>query len=234
VTTPGQRGRAAAVSAAHGTCPRCGAARGPDDRFCLDCGAALPEVTGRRAALRRGWIRRLGWYPGDWMWPSLVALLVAIGGAAVAIAVTERGEPTANAVFNVPATVSVRSPTPVTTPATTAATRATGTLPTPSEPGTAAARNGRLAWPQNENGWTVVLTSYPKDSGRPAALATADKAAKGLQRVGILDSGGFASLQPGYLVVFAGIYPSQADADAAVPTARQAGFRAAYTRQISR
>jgi hypothetical protein len=222
------------VSAAHGTCPRCGAARGPDDRFCLDCGTALPEVTGRRAAMRRGWIRRLGWYPGDWVWPSIVALLVAIGGAAVAIAVTDRREPTENAVFNVPATISVRSPTPVTTPATTATTRATGTLPTPPEPGTGGARNGRLAWPQNENGWTVVLTSYPKNSGRTAALATADKAAKGLQRVGILDSGGFASLQPGYLVVFAGIYPSQADADAAVPTARQAGFRAAYTRQISR
>lgn len=234
MTTPTQRGRAAAVSAAHGTCPRCGAARGPDDRFCLDCGAALPEVTGRRAALRRGWIRRLGWYPGDWVWPSLLALLIAVGGAAVAIWATERREPAANAVFNVPATVSVRSPTPVTTPATTTTKHLTGTLPTPPEPGTAGERNGRLTWPQNENGWTVVLTSYPKETGRAAALATASKAAKGLQRVGILDSGRFASLQPGYLVVFTGIYPSQADADAAVPTARQAGFRAAYTRQISR
>jgi hypothetical protein len=222
------------VSAAHGTCPRCNAARGPDDRFCLDCGYALPEVSGGTAALRRGWIRRIGWYPGDWVWPSLFALLVAIGGAAVAIAVTERREPTAIAVFRVPATVSVRSPTPVTTPATTTRARATGTLPTPPEPGTAAERNGRLVWPKNEDGWTVVLTSYPKQSGRDAALATAAKAAKGLQRVGILDSGGFASLQPGYLVVFSGIYPSRADADAAVPTARQAGFRAAYTRQIAR
>ena len=234
MTTPAQHGRAAAVSAAHGTCPRCGAARGPDDRFCLDCGAALPEVTGGRAALRRGWIRRVGWYPGDWVWPALLALLVAIAGAAAAIVVSERREPAANAVFNVPATVSVQSPTPVSTSATTTSARSTGTLPTPPEPGAAVARNGRYTWPRNENGWTVVLTSYPKATGRTAALATADKAAKGLRRVGILDSGGFASLQPGYLVVFAGIYPSQTDADAAVPTARQAGFRAAYTRQISR
>ena len=59
-------------------------------------------------------------------------------------------------------------------------------------------------------------------------------AAKGLSNVGILDSSGFSSLQPGYLVVFSGVYPSQSDADAAVPTARQAGFHAAYTRQIAR
>jgi hypothetical protein len=195
----------------------------------------LPEVTGRRAAFRRSWIRRIGWYPGDWVWPSLLALLVAIAGAATAIAVSERREPASTAaVFAVPATVSVQSPSPVTSPATTTSTRATGTLPTPPEPGTAVRRNGRYVWPANENGWTVVLTSYPKATGRQAALATADRAATGLQRVGILDSGGFASLQPGYLVVFTGIYPSQADADAAVPTARQAGFRAAYTRQISR
>jgi len=222
------------VSTAHGTCPRCGAARGADDRFCLDCGAPLPEVTGGRAALRRSWIRRIGWYPGDWVWPALLALLIAVAGAAVAIAVSKRREPTASAVFNVPATVSVQSPVQVTAPATTTSTHATGTLPTPPEPGTGAERNGRYVWPTNENGWTVVLTSYPKATGRQAALAAADTAAKGLQRVGILDSGSFASLQPGYLVVFAGIYPSQADADAAVPTARQAGFRAAYTRQISR
>ncbi len=225
-----QSERAKAVTATDGTCPRCGSAREPDDRFCLDCGFELPIVTGRLAALRRGWIRRLGWYPGDWAWAALLALLVAGVGAAAAVVVSERrAPPTAEVVFRAPATVPVASPTPVTTPATTSATR-TSQLPTPPEPG----RNGHLTWPGNENGWTVVLTSYPKTTGRAAALSTASSAAKGLTGVGILDSSGFSSLQPGYLVVFAGVYASQSDAEAAVPTARQAGFRGAYTRQIAR
>ena len=42
------------------------------------------------------------------------------------------------------------------------------------------------------------------------------------------------SLQPGYFVVFSGIYASKADADAGVGTARGAGFGGAYSRQIAR
>jgi hypothetical protein len=52
--------------------------------------------------------------------------------------------------------------------------------------------------------------------------------------VGVLDSSRYASLQPGYYVVFTGIYASKSDADAAVGTARQAGFGGAYSRQIAR
>ena len=75
----------------------------------------------------------------------------------------------------------------------------------------------------------------PKVNGRPTALQTAAKArSSGLRLVGILDSSLYASLQPGYLVVFTGIYGSKSDADAGVPTARQAGFGGAYSRQIAR
>jgi hypothetical protein len=80
-----------------------------------------------------------------------------------------------------------------------------------------------------------VLVSYPKTNGAAAAQQTAAKAAKsGLGKVGVLDSSSYASLQPGYLVVFTGIYGSKADADAAVSTAHQAGFGGAYSRQIAR
>ncbi len=230
MSTARQSERATAVTAADGSCPRCGSSRGRGDRYCLDCGLALPQVTGRIPSLRRVWVRRLGWYPGDWVWTALLTLLVALAGAAAAVVVSGRRTPVERAVFRAPATVPVASPTPVTSAATTTNRSATATLPTPPEPG----RNGRLTWPQSENGWTVVLVSYPKVTGREAALTTAARAAKGLQRVGILDSGGFASLQPGYLVVFAGVYASEADASAAVPTARQAGFGGAYTRQIAR
>jgi hypothetical protein len=112
----------------------------------------------------------------------------------------------------------------------------TSTLPKAPEPGVSGAgANGRTAWPAGESGWTIVLVSYPKALGQSQALATATRAArKGLNEVGVIDSSDYASLQPGYLVVFTGIYGAKADADAAVSTARQAGFGGAYSRQIAR
>src|SRR5207237_3436 len=68
----------------------CGAAREPDQRYCLECGLALPRVQGRLPSLRRRWIRRVGWYPGDWIWVSLLTLVVAAAGAASAIILTQR------------------------------------------------------------------------------------------------------------------------------------------------
>ena len=41
--------------------------------------------------LSSAWRRRLGWYPGDWIWPALAALLIAAAaGAASAIWLTDR------------------------------------------------------------------------------------------------------------------------------------------------
>jgi hypothetical protein len=233
------RERETAIAAADATCPRCGASREPDHRYCLDCGLALPGLAGPIPRLRRRWLRRLGWYPGDWVWISLPTLLLAVLGAAAAIAVSEHRESARGNVFTAPVdSIAVTEPTVV--PTTRAPTGDTSTLPTAPEPrsrGAAAggSRNGRLHWPANENGWTIVLVSYPRTNGRPAALATAARGAKaGLRQVGILDSGRFASLQPGYYVVFSGIYSSKADADAGVGTARGAGFGGAYSRQIAR
>ena len=234
-TTAAERERA--IAAADGTCPRCGAARAHDQRYCLECGFALPIVDGRIPRLRRRWVRRFGWYPGDWVWLSLPTLLVAILGAAAAIAITEDRTSSAANVFTAPtASVTVAEPTVV--PTTTGRAVDTSTLPTAPEPKAARAagsRNGRLHWPADENGWTIVLVSYPKTTGRQSALDTARKGARsGLRQVGILDSARFASLQPGYFVVFSGIYASKADADAGVATARGAGFGGAYSRQIAR
>jgi hypothetical protein len=235
--------RETAISAADRTCPRCGAARDPDQRYCLECGLVLPEVTGRLPSLRRRWIRRLGWYPGDWIWVTLLTLVVAVAGAASAIVLTQKVNDAGPTFYRPPAAVTVTEPGPVpTTPATAGAS----TLPTAPEPTTTAPvqagsqkragqKNGRFAWPRNQNGWTIVLVSYPKTTGRPAALQTADTATRAsLKQVGVLDSSLYASLQPGYYVVFTGVYPAKADADAAVATARQAGFGGAYSRQIAR
>jgi hypothetical protein len=232
--------RRSAIEAADGTCPRCGSPRADDQHYCLECGLQLPPVTGTLPRLRRTWMRRVGWYPGDWVWVSLLTLVVAAVGAASSIVLTERHD-AKGPTFTATATVPVVEPTAVPT-GTTPAPGSTATLPTAPEPTTTAPVtkpkgpvNGRLAWPANANGWTIVLVSYPKINGRPAALATATKAAhSGLRQVGILDSSGFASLQPGYFVVFTGIYGSKSDADAAVSTARQAGFGGAYSRQVAR
>ena len=226
--------RRTASAAADGTCPRCGSLRAPNHRYCLECGLRLPTVDGRIASLRRRWVRRLGWYPGDWMWLALPTLLIAIAGAAVAVAIAGRSRDAHADVFTAPAAVSVVEPG---APATTSAAPVdTTTLPVPPEPGSpTAAGKGRIAWPANANGWTIVLVSYPKQGGRASAVATAARAVKAsLHQVGILDSGAYSSLQPGYYVVFTGVFASKDDADAAVSTARQAGFGGAYSRQIAR
>lgn len=239
MTSMQQDEREQAVQAAEQTCPRCGTPREPDQRYCLECGLQLPDVEGSVPALRRRWLRRFGWYPGDWVWISLVTLVIAAVGAAVAIAITDSTDDR-ETVSTTPAPVtSVAEPTPVPTGKQT--TVDTSTLPTAPEPKTTTAKkpvgpkNGRLVWPPSSNGWTIVLVSYPKANGRPSALSTASRAAKaGLRQVGILDSSRYASLQPGYFVVFTGIYGSKDDADAGVGTARQAGFGGAYSRQIAR
>ena len=193
-------------------------------------------VSGRLASARRKWLRRIGWYPGDWVWLSLAALGVAAAGAAVAIAVSEHRHHGHRGFETVAGGVSLREPAAKVPAGQTPTTKVdTSKLPTAPEPGSPTAGSGRTVWPANQTGWTIVLVSYPKTFGHPQALATATQAAKkGLDQVGVVDSSTYASLQPGYYVVFAGIYPSRAEADAAVGTARQAGFPGAYSREIAR
>src|SRR4029453_7055945 len=68
-------------------CPRCGTPHEPDQEYCLERGLRLPpEATGVVPRLGSAWRSRVGWYPGDWVWPSLLALVIAalagIGAAA--------------------------------------------------------------------------------------------------------------------------------------------------------
>ena len=116
-------------------CPRCGAARTPEQEFCLECGLRLPTTTGPLARARRGWVRRIGWYPGDWIWTTLLALVVAAVGAALAILTTS--DP-ANSKNTGTTFVLTSQSVPLTTPtvATVTPTVDTSTLPTPPEPPT--------------------------------------------------------------------------------------------------
>lgn len=237
--TPTQE-RASALDAVDTTCPRCGTPREADQEYCIECGLRLPSVDGTVPRLRRRWVRQLGWYPGDWIWVSLLTLVVAAAGATAAILLTRHERADASPTFTTPPTASVTEPTVV---QSTPSGVDTSTLPTPPEPTTSTPKpkpkptgppNGRTVWPAGKNGWTIVLDSYPAAGGRPTPLAAASRAARAhLTQVGVLDSARYSSLHPGYFVVFSGIYGSKSTADAALRTARSSGFPSAYTRQIS-
>ena len=67
-------------------CPRCSTPYAEDQEYCLECGERLPAQPGLSARLGARWRRRVGWYPGDWIWPTLLALVVAVvAGAASAL-----------------------------------------------------------------------------------------------------------------------------------------------------
>ena len=126
--------------------------------------------------------------------PLLLTLVAASGGAVAAIAAT-RDEKTA-------------PPPIVATGGNVVATR--------PESGPALA-----LWPPKTDAWTIVLQSIPKAQGRADAVSVATAARqRGLPRVGILDSGRFASLHPGYFTVFTGVYDTQPDANGALQQAR--------------
>jgi hypothetical protein len=80
----------------------------------------------------------------------------------------------------------------------------------------------------------VALASLPQTGGRAVALTRARKArARGLSQVGVLDSSRYASLHPGYWIVFAGIYTSEAEATSALEAARRFSRTAAVRRVVS-
>src|SRR2546421_86210 len=114
-------------------------------------------------------------------------------------------------------------PTTINTPTTTTAPTTTSQTPA-----------GLIRWPDH-NGWTIVLQSDPKNQGRTKPNSAAQRALDaGLQQVGILDSTNYSSLNPGYYVVFTGVYGSQSEASSQLNKARSAGFPLAYTRYVAR
>jgi SPOR domain len=224
-------------------CPRCGAPYEPGQEYCLECGQRVQPGSGVFGRLAGAWQHRLGWYPGDWVWPVLLFFVLAVAGAAAAIVLSDAGAGNSTIV----ATEGGAPRSPATAPATTTVAlptvpsgTPTGAPVTPTAPPpatTTAPRPGSLtAWPAGESGYTVVLESVPTGSGgRALALARARAASRGgLPQVGLLDSSDYSSLHPGYYVVFSGIYSSREEANRAQSAANAKGFQAAYVRQITR
>jgi hypothetical protein len=227
-------------------CPRCGTPYAPSQEYCLECGLRLggsPTVVRR---LETWWRNRFDFYPGDWIWPALLGLLIAVAGATGAIllgASDGGGGGTINAAqpggtAHNPTTPAATETVLPTVPSGTPTATTTPPAPTTPPPGTTrppgAAPGSLTAWPAR-NGFTVVLESIPLSAGRTFAIARARAAARsGLPQVGIINSGGFSSLHPGYYVVFSGVYNSQSAADQGRLTAGAKGYPAAYAREIRR
>ena len=214
-------------------CPRCRAAVEPLQEYCVECGLRL-RGGGVVPALASGWRRRLHWYPGDWVWPSLLALVVAVVAGAGAIWWTRDASPSAGTTVvgdTAPLPTVPTQTVPTTAPQATVPTQTRATRTTPrARP----RRRALIEWPQSRNGWTLVLASLPTSAGRPAAVGKAREAIRaGLSDVGVLDSSEYSSLHPGYYVVFAGVYPTIGAAQDAVSKAAQAGYENAYARRVT-
>ena len=206
-------------------CPRCDAPAAGDQEYCLECGARL----GRRPA-RIDRVRGHG-RSTNWLVPAFLGLVVAVLGAAGAIALTtSRAEPAAVSVATGGAPTVRETGPALTAPEPTASTPATTRRVTP--PAGPRSNPATVTRPRAKRGWTIVLVSLPQADGRDPAVEQASSAReRGLRRVGVLDSSRFASLHPGYYVVFTGIFDSQVEAASALQRVR-AVVRGAYTREI--
>ena len=210
-------------------CGTCGAPAEPHQDYCLECGSRI--VPARRfSTVGHAWERRFGRYPGDWIWASMLLLLVAAGSATAGI-VAGRDTGTGGS-----ETVVATSPVVTAPPAPPAAqTQPTSTATATTTPAPAPAPPKQLTeWPARD-GYTVVLASIP---ARGAGLDEARSKVKtartgGVRDVGILVSSRFSSLHPGYYVVFAGVFDSLEEAQTAAN--RLTGrYPNAYARQITR
>lgn len=209
-------------------CGACGAAIRPGQEYCVECGARIAHRRGPLARARHRWERQGRRYPGDWLWLSLLALGVAAGGATAAIALTGNDARAGETI------VATDRPTQATTAVTSdVAPTATAELPT-SPPAPPPPAPKLISWPVG-HGFTVVLSSIPTGrAGREEARTKARNALdSGLEQVGILVSDNFASLHPGYYVVFAGVYETLEEAQTAARRLRSR-FPAAYEREITR
>jgi len=216
-------------------CPTCGAPVEPGQEYCLECGARLPAGRNIVSTVGRAWRRRLRWYPGDWLLVVLALLVVAALATAAAVYAggdTEQAAPGQTLVATAPPDVTATNPEPQSTE--TAPVASVPTEVTTTAPVDGGGPDSPVEWPADQDGFTVVLASLPVSGGRDLAMQNARSAIRGgLKEVGVLDSESFASLHPGYYVVFAGVYPNLEEAQGAVPDARGAGFANAYAREIT-
>ncbi len=214
-------------------CPRCGHAMTHDQEWCLACGAAAST----EVAEPRGWRVPI-------MIAGGLALLAILGVVLALVALSGGGEKLAEATPTaspqaVPTTSPIPtatvSPLPTESPVPTASPTETAS-PEPTETPDAGGGNTGTDggstfsdWPGGD-GWTVIIAS--KGSQSEAETIATEAQGKGLT-VGILDSGDFSSLNPGYQVVFTEKFDSKSAAEDSLSDV-QSDYPDAYVRQVKK
>jgi predicted nucleic acid-binding Zn ribbon protein len=208
-------------------CRRCGATLGPEQEWCLACGAAAQTDVAR---------------PRGWRLPLvLVGVIVGLAIAAAVLAIVElsRGP---DKVAQATPTPAAATPVPTAT-APTGAPENEGDQATPSATATASPSPGATVtptptpsatstfpdWPAGRTAWTVILKSTKTRA--EAESAAQDLQAKG-DSVGILNSSDHSSLNPGYWVIYSGQYDSRSAAQSGL-TALSSKPADAYVRKVS-
>jgi hypothetical protein len=235
-------------------CPRCGAEHEIDQEYCLECGLRLQPLgaPGPAGFRRELWSRD----SPAWLWATLLALLLValVAGAIAAVAATrdeeKAGRPIVTRDRDTTGTIGTfTDTTPITLPTTqppgttetilptgttlTVPSITTNTVPTTTTTPTTTPTGSIRSWPAGKDGYTIVLASIETSRGRaPAERRANDAIDNGLPEVGILNSSDYLTLNPGYYVVFTGIYDTLSEARDDLPTARsfQSG---AYVREIT-
>lgn len=218
-------------------CPNCGAPAEPGQLACLSCGKRL-ELRYRR-------------HP-SWRLPAAiiagVLVLLAIGIGFGLREISSNAEIESSKQSTAPeATTQPTGTGAATTPSAGSTAGSAATPAVPEATGASRARNGKpsgpaaaptpaapktiQAWPAGAKGWTSVLVSADTRTGARA------KAREALGRgipAGVLRSGDFSSLKPGFWVVFAGRSPSKSKADALASGYAAKGFPGAYARFVQK
>jgi hypothetical protein len=185
------------------TCPRCREPLASGQEYCLTCGARVSDAGG---VVQRPSLR------SRWALRPAVAAVVALLGAAAAIAATNDDRGSATLVT---------------------ATGGFATVPQSTTGEAPVGPSGLADWPTGADGWTIALASLPQTRGRAAAVTRARSArSKGLTQVGVLDSSRYASLHPGYWIVFSGVYASEAEATSELEAVRRTSRTAAVRRVV--
>src|SRR4249920_614432 len=131
-----------------GHCRRCDTPYSDGQEYCLECGARLPSPSGIVGRLGSAWRRRFAWYPGDWIWPTLLALVIAAAaGAASAIWLADRSSASDKTlVATSPGASSVQPTQPAPEPTVTQPTQTTPTT-TAAPPPPPPPVNAPVVWP---------------------------------------------------------------------------------------
>ena len=178
-------------------CPRCGNELTPEQEWCLSCGADVGTTVAS---------------PPGWRGPiALVIALLVIAAIAIILALVELAGD-AEQVTEQPAG---QTPAPAATapPAAATPTPDSVTIPPASGDDSTAGTPEIADWPDGKDAWTVVLES---SATQAAAESRANELASQGVPVGILNSDGYSSIEPGRLVVFSGQYDSKRAADQAL------------------